>query len=324
MRAEFRPTGCMRFGLGAFLVFWLCGWAAGEAFALRGLLWSLSGGINSPAAKAASQPMGWVIGGFLLLWTFLWTLGGAAALIHLSRLIAGVDRLMATPVGWELRRTAGLFRRTRTFAISDLRGVYMKRGNGALMLETNDGSVEITSFGTLEERRRAAEEFGAQIPPRPEGELPGGWIAERDVDGLVRVRKAKFEGPGCLAVTLLLALAGILFTILFADEIPRAASIASGVTAALFAALFVWGLFSRREWQVRPGYLARHVRWLNWSRTTPIDPLSVMIERNTDSDGDETARLIGTSNGKPITLISSINDDREIVRLHAALNAMIR
>ena len=155
-------------------------------------------------------------------------------------------------------------------------------------------------------------------------ELPGNWIAERGAEGMTIVRRGKFEAPGCLIVVALLAVAAIVFTALFADEIPRGAAIASGVTALLFAALFVWGAFSRREWHARPGYLARHVRWLNWSRTTVIDPHSLTIERNTDSDGDETSRLVGTSSGKPITLLRSINDDREIVHLHAALNAMVR
>src|SRR5687767_8207389 len=156
----------MRFGIGAFLAFWLCGWAAGEAFALRWLVWSVLGGAGSPAARAAAQPMGWVMGGFLLVWTIFWTIGGVAALFHFVRLMAGVDRLTWTPETWELRRAAGPFGRTRSIPSPDVRGLYIKRTNGPLMLETSQRTFEVTSFGTPQERHQALEQFGARIPPR--------------------------------------------------------------------------------------------------------------------------------------------------------------
>jgi hypothetical protein len=309
----------MRFGIGAFLAFWLCGWAAGEAFALRWLVWSVLGGAGSPAARAAAQPMGWVMGGFLLVWTIFWTIGGVAALFHFVRLMAGVDRLTWTPETWELRRAAGPFGRTRSIPSPDVRGLYIKRTNGPLMLETSQRTFEVTSFGTPQERHQALEQFGARIPPRPESELPANWIAERDIEGLTRVRRARFESPGCLAFVAIIAILPLLFAARFRSEIPRSATIAVASLGLLLSALFLWGLFSQREWHARQGYLARHVRWLSWSRTTPIDPSSLNIERSTDSDGDERASLVGMAGGRKITLLSSINDDREVTRLHAAL-----
>ena len=309
----------MRFGIGAFLAFWLCGWAAGEAFALRWLIWSFVGGTGSPAARAVAQPMGWLIGGFVLLWTVLWTIGGVAALLHFVRLIAGVDRLTVTPGTWELRHAAGPFGITHSIPLQDIRGLYVKRTNGPLMLETDQRTFEVTSFGTPGERRSALEQFGARIPQRPASELPANWMAERDAEGMTRIRRAKFESPGCLVLVAIIAMLPLLFAARFRGEIPRAAMIAAVSVGVLLATLFLWGLFSRREWLVRRGYLARHVRWLSWSRTTPIDPSSLTIERSVDSDGDERVSLVGLASGKKITLLSSINDDREITRLHSAL-----
>jgi hypothetical protein len=44
-----------------------------RALALGCLVWSFLGGAGSPAARAAAQPMGWVMGGFLLVWIVFWT-----------------------------------------------------------------------------------------------------------------------------------------------------------------------------------------------------------------------------------------------------------
>jgi len=55
------PTsGWMRFGPAAFLIFWLCGWAVGEAFAIKQLFHSKHSGIDL----------------FLIGWLGAWTVGG--------------------------------------------------------------------------------------------------------------------------------------------------------------------------------------------------------------------------------------------------------
>jgi hypothetical protein len=51
------------------------------------------------------------------------------------------------------------------------------------------------------------------------------------------------------------------------------------------------------------------------ARTRVCDAASLHIERSTDSDGDETVRLVGMSNGKRVVLLRELNDDRDIVRL---------
>src|SRR5688500_5672359 len=112
MEFVFRPTGCMRFGLAAFLGVWLCGWAAGEWFALRVLIAGVQSG---QAWTVTSHPAGLMVGGFLILWTTLWTIGGVAALISFLRSVAGVDRLIVTPEAWELERGIGPFSISRTF-----------------------------------------------------------------------------------------------------------------------------------------------------------------------------------------------------------------
>ena len=69
-----------RFAPVAFLLFWLCGWAMGEYFALSELL---RGGLSAPDL-------------FLLIWLVPWTLGGAGVLWVVGWQLFGVERLFFT------------------------------------------------------------------------------------------------------------------------------------------------------------------------------------------------------------------------------------
>lgn len=84
-----------RLGPVAFLSLWLCGWAAGEFFALRELF---SGGIGVPDL-------------FLLVWIVPWTLGGAGVVWVIAWQLFGVERLFFTADAlvreWNLLWTGG-------------------------------------------------------------------------------------------------------------------------------------------------------------------------------------------------------------------------
>ena len=69
-----------RLGAVAFLSFWLCGWAAGEYFALGELL---SGGFSVPDL-------------FLIVWIVPWTIAGAGVLWVIAWQLFGVEQLFFT------------------------------------------------------------------------------------------------------------------------------------------------------------------------------------------------------------------------------------
>ncbi|MCP9859925.1 MULTISPECIES: hypothetical protein [unclassified Cyanobium] len=73
---RFRPLGPGRFFVAAFLAFWLCGWLAGEVFAVS-LLWKLLSTFLTTGQGTLPATL------FLLVWVSFWSVGGAAALHHL-------------------------------------------------------------------------------------------------------------------------------------------------------------------------------------------------------------------------------------------------
>src|SRR5262252_838226 len=93
-----RVSGILRFLPAAFLAVWLCGWAAGEWFALRlfaSLLRTLldasflGAWIPPLGGKMPEGPMLPFFIGFLLFWLTLWTIGGVGAFHQLLASLFG-------------------------------------------------------------------------------------------------------------------------------------------------------------------------------------------------------------------------------------------
>jgi hypothetical protein len=76
-----------RWGAAAFFGFWLCGWMAGETFALTALLGML--GVPVPVVPRLGGGGGWFAALLLIVWLTGWTLGGAVALWVFYRLVRG-------------------------------------------------------------------------------------------------------------------------------------------------------------------------------------------------------------------------------------------
>src|SRR5215831_16294192 len=97
-RLTLKSQGAGRYASAAFLAFWLCGWAVGEAFALWMLIrgaWALLTGAPPDAGRAPLAVGPALIAGlFILMWLTLWTVGGIAAMSELLRLLWGEDRLV--------------------------------------------------------------------------------------------------------------------------------------------------------------------------------------------------------------------------------------
>lgn len=79
----YNPTR-RKLGLVIFMVFWLCGWSAGEWFALSEIL-------------RPGSPL--VVDLFLLVWVSLWTLGGLAVLAVVAWNLVGVEKLFLVEGG---------------------------------------------------------------------------------------------------------------------------------------------------------------------------------------------------------------------------------
>src|SRR5262245_39794330 len=124
-----RPHGFGRYFTAAFLTVWLCGWAAGEAFAL----WFLGNGIaalitgeppqGSPVPLQAGVALG--IGAFLLFWLTFWTIGGIAAGSEWLRLLWGEDRILANGPSIRVTHARGPFRSSKEYTRDIIRGVLL-------------------------------------------------------------------------------------------------------------------------------------------------------------------------------------------------------
>jgi hypothetical protein len=305
----------MRYGLGLFLLAWLAGWSAFEWLILRGMVWAFEGGWQSPAARALTHPMGWLVGGFLVVWSIGWTIGGLVAVGQLARLIAGVDRISISPDGWSVRRGVGPLGVTRHFPLSEVRDVYVQRPAGPLILETKRGDRTLTSFGSIVEWRAMADRFGN---PHAIDELPPGWSARQAAGGVI-IGRSSLDSPGCLGIVAIVAAMSFAYALLFRSELASWGIALALSIAVLMAALFLWGLFSRREWVVRRGEVRMVVRWLAWRREKVFDPESLQLTLRSDSDGDEWVTLAGTVRGRRTTLFNSMNDARTALRLARAV-----
>lgn len=92
----YNPTR-RKLGLVLFMVLWLCGWSAGEWFALSEIL-------------RPGSPL--VVDLFLLVWVSLWTLGGLAVFAVIAWNLVGVEKLFLIE-GGGIVTERGFWRLTR-------------------------------------------------------------------------------------------------------------------------------------------------------------------------------------------------------------------
>jgi hypothetical protein len=149
-----KPTGWGRFFFDLpFLAVWLAFWLVFEV-AVIALLGGILAGViarifgielsfASRLAPDGSAPFFLL---FLLVWLTLWTVGGIAAGTHFLRSLAGRDVVGVTPAGLEIEWRAGPFRRRRTIAHHDIRRVRMNLKGDGVVVDTANGTVDITNF----------------------------------------------------------------------------------------------------------------------------------------------------------------------------------
>ncbi len=105
-----------KWGVGLFLLAWLCGWAFGEVAAIREV-----------ATRAHGAGLA-----FLLFWLAAWTLGGGFVALQVLASFAGRQEIAVGPRTLSVRTYAGPFRRTRE---DDLAAVRELVESGRLSLD---------------------------------------------------------------------------------------------------------------------------------------------------------------------------------------------
>ena len=305
-----KPRGMARFVTAAFLLFWLCGWAAGEGFAL----WLLANGVyalmSGMPLGSASAPLQMgpaiAIGCFLVFWLAMWTLGGVAAMAALFRMLWAEDRLLAEGGGLVLERKLGPFRRRREFARDSLRRILLTP-RGALALETSASAstVELSRLGTPGERYEAAKTLRSELglrdaPPEPAAAtLPKGWEeiitpeGERAVVPAGATRKVQARVVTVIAVALCAATVAVVPKAFHRPELfVGAIQLALGAVALAWGA--VWLARGRMEWRIGSGRMTLRRRFGSTVRDVfEVRRFELVISR--DSDGGDTYNLEAAS-----------------------------
>jgi hypothetical protein len=335
---RFRPRGPGRFFVAGFLSFWLCGWLAGEAFALwvlwRILTTGVAGGVGSPLVAL-----------FLVLWLSLWSVGGACALREVLRALWAEDRLSVGPDGAVERQTwLGPFRQRHALAARDVRQFRVRDdggGGGPLVAELSGRSLELTRLGSLRQRQEAADQLNrrlglsqrqqrAEDPPRPRppvvATLPVGWQEISPSFGsALLVPDPALRRQQCLVMGLVnLPLWGLLALLVRAGPAwPGFWPL--GIPLALLALAAGWGLlwlaFGRLEWRLAPRSLVLQRRFGSRLRVLGGARALELVER-VDSDGDRTYRLQATRPSAPPLRVDHHASDPTSLRQLGAWLAM--
>jgi hypothetical protein len=301
--ASLKPGGLGRFFSSAFLIFWLCGWAAGEFFAFwllgNGLVALMSGAPLAPGRAPLPPGLTLAAGGFLLLWITLWTVGGVAAIAEVLRLLWGEDRLLVREARLRLERWRGPFRSSREFPRDAILRIFVAPRGGALALEAARERIVLSTLGTVSEREEAARALRTELAlidsERESAVLPKGWeeIVTPEGDRAlvpdlgIRRKQALVLG----VVTLLFA---VIAVVLLRESWGFPALLPSVVLIALAMIGLGWGTAwlarGRMEWRVANGRLHLRRRFGGTVRDVfEAERLEVVV--TTDSDGDEWCSL---------------------------------
>jgi hypothetical protein len=328
---RFRPQGPGRFFVAAFLSFWLCGWLAGEIFALW-VLWRLLG-----SALATGQ---WALPAllFLLVWVSLWSFGGAVALQQVLGALWSEDRLVLGADGSLVRQAhRGPFCRRRVLPRLEIRRFHVREtgaGGGPLLAEVAGPPVEITRLGSRRQRQEAADQLNRALGLQPLPDalasvpavLPAGWQELTPSFGSpLLVPDPALRRSHRLVMGLVnLVLWGLLALLMRGGPVWPGFW-ALGIPLALLALACGWGqvwlAFGRREWRLEPRVLVLQRRFGQRLHTLAEARALELIER-IDSDGERSYRLQATRpTGAPLRVEDDATDPSALRHLGAWLAA---
>lgn len=321
-----RPSGVGRFFAAGFLLFWLCGWAVGEGFVIWFLLRAaeelLEGQLPLTGTTVA-------LGAFLLTWLTFWTIGGIAAMHELLRSLWAEDSLVAEPPGLRVVRRVGPFRSRRVLRRDAIRRIRVLPGTTALVAETVDGTVELSTQGTLREREDAVrilgttlgiESFDMAHDVAHPTSLPQGWSEVIDQGGgIAIVPDPAIRRKQAIFVSVLAMVAG-LGTLLLIDRailnpnLLAPTLLVASATAGLLAGA-VWLTRGRREWRVETGRLILRRRF-GRGVCDLFEGVALELSLSTDSDGDHWYELDAIAPEAPANPIRGrrVNGRRQVTR----------
>ncbi|HEU5312040.1 MAG TPA: hypothetical protein VFV24_11355 [Candidatus Eisenbacteria bacterium] len=311
-----KSCGVGRFFGAAFLLFWLCGWAFGEAFAL----WmigtgaaALVNGETPPGGPAQTAPL-MAIGAFILFWLVLWTFAGIMAMKELVRLLWGEDRILARGSGLEVTRMRGPFRASKEYPRDIVRGFLISPKYSALAMETDKERIELSRLGTLQGRLEAVKELQRELAlgeslatPSSASNIPAilpqGWeetITPEGERALVpdqKTRKIQARVVGALTLAMAIAtLAAISGSITSPALIPGAVMALLGTLGLAWGTL--WLARGRKEWKIGGGRLVLRRRFGPSLKDEFVaERLEITVHR--DSDGDEWFALEAVTGPEP-------------------------
>ena len=168
---QLRATHWSRYLDAIFLLVWLVFWVVGEVVAVALVVMmiasALSAALGRPPLLASWAPPTdgsvTVFLFFLLLWLTLWTVGGIAAATHLLRNLSGEDRIDVTASALGLTWRAGPIRRRREIPRASIRRIRIRLKGGAVVADTDTGTVEISDLGDADQRRALHEWLVSQL-----------------------------------------------------------------------------------------------------------------------------------------------------------------
>lgn len=297
-----RPRGIGRFLSAGFLTFWLCGWVAGEAFALGILVLGAAALLTGtpPARGGELLALGpaLAMGAFLLFWLSIWTIGGYAAMRELLRLVWSQDRIVAGTAVLRVIHRLGPFRSSAEIPKDTLRRIYLAPRRKTLSADTDAGPIALSTLGSPMERAEAAAALRAELRVPEEHEagtetsLPHGWeeIVSPEGEGVLVKDRAMRRKQARVALVLTLALASVA-SILLTRAVNDLTLIPAGTMACAAAAALGWGTArlarSRIEWRIRSGSLTRRRRTGEEARDV-FEASRLELTRFSDGDGDDS------------------------------------
>lgn len=321
----------------AFLAFWLCGWFAGEVFALGGVLNALAALFDFdlpswvPAVRVGANAALPVLA-FLVVWLSLWTFGGIAAMSALALLLWGREEVSWGADGMSFVQSAAPFRFAKTVTWPDVwriekthTGVVVTTRRGRHTLGTASSEAERDAIA---EQLRAALKFarpdaggrrwalGPEASAGPAG-LPKGWSEEMDETGQMAAaespRTRRFAG-GMLfvfAAVIVLPLGQVIGRA--QDHGWTGGAVTGVVLLSLLMLLLVWGsvmvALQRQSLHPRSGAILHRVRRPGGVHEKSWSPARLALDCRTDSDGDEWWSLnVSGGSETPATLVSTMRD----------------
>jgi hypothetical protein len=316
-----RPSGFGRHVVAAFLGLWLCGWLLGEVLVATALVTVLSSMAGLPFdwlpnwGRNLRESSGAMVAiPFMLLWLTLWTVGGLAALTAFVRSIAGEDAIALTPLGFELVRRAGPFRRRHAFERAAIRRIRIRPHDRALVVDSETGTREVSTFGSPEEREQTAAWLNHQLQ-LPDNDsaagVPSTWDVRIEGD-VAQVRKVK---PSARLIRSVIAwivtgtMAAAWVNSSNQDGTSGPILLGMAVAVGLGAVFSTWG---RRDWIVRPGEMIFRRRLATWGDEQTFRNARLEVTRKTDSDNDSHYSLVVADGEAQRTVHTQMNDSREV------------